>query len=114
MYMHPKDLQWETSKVEGISSKDLLGHHNGSFKMIRLKPNSVYPVHHHPKKTEFVYVLYGTLEATIGEEQLIGNEGAFFQFPVGVKHGLKNIDEEETVLLVGAIQENDLVGSRPL
>lgn len=102
--MQTKEMNWETSKVNGIFSRNLLDDKNGTFKMIKLAPNSTYPIHRHPDKTEFAYVLQGTLAATIGEEEFTGEEGAFFTFPVGTMHGLRNMDQDkETIILVGSI-----------
>lgn len=104
--MQTKEMKWETSKVNGIFSRDLLNDKDGTFKMIKLSPNSTYPIHRHPNKTEFAFVLQGTLTATIGEEEFTGEEGAFFTFPVGTMHELKNSDQDkETIILVGAIMK---------
>lgn len=99
-------LDWMGMKVNGIFSKDLLSHENGTFKMVRLEPQAKYPIHQHPDKTEFAYVLEGVLEATIGENVYTGEPGAFLTFPVGAKHGLHNPTDKETVVLIGAVKDS--------
>lgn len=98
-------LDWESTKVEGIESKALLSLEGGTFKMIKLRPKASYPLHQHPDKSEFVYVLEGILQATIGDEVYTGGSGVFYRFPVGNKHGLHNPGETETIILVGAIKD---------
>jgi quercetin dioxygenase-like cupin family protein len=101
------EMKWEKSKVDGVTSKDFLKHPNGTFKIVKLAPQATYPIHHHPKKTEFAFVLSGSLRATIGEEQYTGGRGSFYRFPVDEKHGLHNPGDEDTVVLIGDFQERE-------
>jgi quercetin dioxygenase-like cupin family protein len=103
--INTQQLAWQGVPVKGFESKMLLELGNGTFKMIKIEPGMSYPLHHHPDKTEFVYVLEGTLGAAIGEENFVGSTGMFYRFPVGLKHGLSNPGDTDTVLLVGAIKD---------
>lgn len=100
-----QDGFWKAMPIEGIAAQELIERVNGTFKMVKLQPGAVYPLHVHPDKTEFVYVLEGILEAAIDENIYVGEAGMFYQFPVGKKHGLKNPGTKETLLLVGAIRD---------
>lgn len=98
-------MEWSSMPVKGFEGKPLLDHKNGGFKMVKIQPGAAYPLHRHPNKTEFAYVLEGTLEATIGDTEKIGTAGFFYQFPAGITHGLKNPGETETIVLIGALSE---------
>lgn len=98
---------WKSMPIEGIVAQELIEKTNGTFKIVKLQPGAIYPLHVHPDKTEYVYVLEGTLEATIEETKFVGETGKFFQFPVGKRHGLKNPGGKETILLVGAIRDEE-------
>lgn len=97
------ELTWEASKIQGFSAKQLLNLPQGSFKMIKVDPNSHYPLHQHPKKTEFVYVLEGEVQITNNGETLLGAKNDFFILPHAVKHSINNVFENQCILLVGAI-----------
>lgn len=101
-----QDLPWAEMPLAGFSGKGLLDLPNGSFKMVKIEPGSEYPIHKHPDKTEFAYVVAGTLEATIGDQVTQGESGAFFIFPVGERHGLKNPGSVDTLVLIGAVKDN--------
>lgn len=99
------NLQWNPMPVKGFEGKPLIDHKNGGLKMVKINPGSEFPLHQHPDKTEFAFVLEGTLEATIGDTKNIGKAGTFFQFPVGITHGLKNPAETDTIVLIGSFSE---------
>jgi quercetin dioxygenase-like cupin family protein len=46
-------------QVKGFSGKDLLQLSNGTVKVVRIEPMSVYPEHVHPDKTEYAFVMEG-------------------------------------------------------
>lgn len=104
-YIKTDQMEWKTMPVQGIYGKELFNQENGSFKLVKLEANANYPIHQHPDKTEFAYVLEGELEATIGENVYTGTTGAFFTFPVGNKHGLHNPTQKLTVVLIGAVKD---------
>jgi quercetin dioxygenase-like cupin family protein len=99
------NMEWEPMPVTGFAGKPLMTHKNGGLKVVRIQPGAEFPLHQHPDKTEFAYVLEGTLETTIGEKIYTGKTGSFYQFPVGVSHRLKNPAESETVVLVGSLKD---------
>lgn len=101
-------LKWEAMPIEGFEGKNLLSLKQGGFKMVRIQPGAKFPVHQHPDKTEFAFVLEGTLEATIGDEVYLGEKGMFYQFPRGCKHGLKNPGDVETIVLIGALAADEV------
>lgn len=97
-------LPWISGKVEGFLSKNLLDITNGGVKIIKIIPFSKYPIHTHPDKTEFAYVIKGNLKMIIGDETLDGQEGDFFVFPKTIKHSIESNSKSESLLLVGAIK----------
>ncbi|HJV45964.1 MAG TPA: cupin domain-containing protein [Bacillota bacterium] len=109
--VNPQQLSWKAMAVKGFEGKGLIDLSGGGLKMVRLQPGATYPVHQHPEKTEFAFVLEGTLEATVADQVYIGQRGMFYSFPVGIQHGLRNPSEEETVLLVGAIKDTESLES---
>lgn len=104
-YVNAHQLGWNDMPVTGIAAKDLFAHENGTFKVVKLEPYAKYPIHQHADKTEYAFVIEGVLEAKIGENKYIGMPGAFFTFPVGIKHGLHNPNEKQTVILIGAVKD---------
>jgi quercetin dioxygenase-like cupin family protein len=103
-YIKPNTLNWELTKIKGFASKQLIDLANGGLKLIKVEPNSIYPFHNHPDKTEFIYVLEGTPEITIGDQQHQGERGDFFILPQTVLHSIKNNSDAHCILLVGAIK----------
>jgi quercetin dioxygenase-like cupin family protein len=100
----PDLLNWETTKIKGFSSKQLIEMKNGGLKLIKVEPNSSYPLHNHPDKTEYIYVLKGLPEISIGEDDFTGKEGEFYILNESVKHSIKNNDSKDCILLIGSIQ----------
>ena len=98
-------MEWQAGKVKGFSGKDLISLENGGVKMVRVDPYAEYPVHLHPKKTEFVYVLEGMPTITINEEEYKGEKGDFFILPDSLRHSIANPTINECLLLVGAINK---------
>jgi quercetin dioxygenase-like cupin family protein len=100
----PDLLNWENTKIKGFSSKQLIEMKNGGLKLIKVEPDSSYPLHNHPDKTEYIYVLEGVPEIIIGEDHYTGKKGEFFILNESVKHSIKNNDSNDCILLIGAIQ----------
>jgi quercetin dioxygenase-like cupin family protein len=100
----PDLLNWESTKIKGFSSKQLIEIKNGGLKLIKVESGSSYPLHNHPDKTEYIYVLEGMPEIIIGEDQYTGKVGEFFILNESVKHSIKNNDSKDCILLIGAIQ----------
>lgn len=57
-------------------------------------------VDYHHEGEEFVYVLKGKLEVTVGEHVNTMEEGESLHFNSGIRHKLKSISDEQTELLV--------------
>jgi len=99
-----KESQWQPGGVDGFSSKDLLNKNNGAVKLIKVGSKATYPIHLHPDKTEYIYVLEGNATITIGDKSKIGERGDFFVLPAAIHHNIVNHSEEECLLLVGSIK----------
>lgn len=91
-------------QVKGFLGKDLLQLSNGTVKVIRIEPMSIYPEHLHPDKMEYAFVIEGNPEFEINNFCFEGQPGDFFLFPVGEKHSIKNNTQKECCLLIGAIK----------
>jgi quercetin dioxygenase-like cupin family protein len=57
-------------------------------------------VGYHHEGEEFVYVLTGKIEVTVGEHENILEKGDSLHFNSGIRHQLKNISDETAELLV--------------
>lgn len=104
-HIKTEKLNWEASKIEGFSAKQLLNLSNGTFKMIKVEPHSSYPHHQHPDKTEFVYVLKGNVQIINGEKTEHGAINDFFILPCATMHSISNLSDHDCILLVGAIKQ---------
>jgi quercetin dioxygenase-like cupin family protein len=94
-------------RVPGFFGKALIETDSGSLRLVKIEPQSAYPVHRHPDKTEFAFVLQGVLQAEIAGEVYTGERGTFYRFPCGSLHGLKNPGQEETIVLIGGLKERE-------
>lgn len=103
----PEKLDWKSGKVNGFFSKQLIDMENGGLKLIKVEPASEYPLHFHPDRTEFIYVLEGAPGITIADKYHTGNQGDFFILPRSVKHAISNKHSSECILLVGAIKDTN-------
>ncbi|HNP18780.1 MAG TPA: cupin domain-containing protein [Fulvivirga sp.] len=99
------DLEWTEGNVKGFLGKQLIDQKNGTFKLVKVNPKTSYPLHRHPDKTEFAYVIEGHPEFEIDSDQYQSKVGDFFIFPIGKRHAIRNNTEAECQLLVGAIME---------
>ena len=97
-------LQWSEGTVKGFLSKELITRQNGGFKLVKVAPNTSYPVHLHPDKTEFIYILEGNPDFEIDTTHFTGGKNDFFIFPANVKHAIHNNSGSEIILLVGSIK----------
>ncbi len=100
----PNDLNWTEGKVKNFFGKGLLDLKNGSVKLVKINAGAEYPLHIHPDKTEYIFVVQGELSCTIGEEKCKGKVGDFFIFPQNIFHALANHSQHECIVLVGAIK----------
>lgn len=99
------DLDWKEGKVKNFFGKELINLENGSLKLVKIASHVEYPLHVHPDKTEYCYVLEGQLSCNIGEENFNGSAGDFFIFPCNTHHALANHSNEDCIVLVGAIRK---------
>ena len=102
-YKKIDELEWSTGRVKGFSGKSLIDLKNGGFKMVKVDALSSYPLHLHPNKTEFIYVLEGEPKIVIDSHSYNGSKGDFFTLPSAIKHSIENPANSECLLLVGAI-----------
>jgi len=101
--IEPETLPWTEGRVKNFFGKDLIQLKNGGLKLVKVAAGAVYPVHQHPDKTEYAYVLDGRPAFRIDEMVYQGSTGDFFIFPSKVRHAIINESSSECLLLVGAI-----------
>ncbi|HUM97666.1 MAG TPA: cupin domain-containing protein [Chitinophagaceae bacterium] len=99
----PENLEWKEGKVKNFFGKELISLKNGTLKLIKVAPQASYPLHHHPDKTEYAYVLKGSPEFEISGEHFTGKPDEFFIFPQNENHTILNKTDETCLMLVGAI-----------
>jgi quercetin dioxygenase-like cupin family protein len=97
-------LEWKSGQVKGFSGKEFLQLNNGSVKMVKIDPLAFYPIHVHPDKTEYAFVVTGNPEFLIEEETYLAKPSDFFIFPNNIKHAIKNNTAVECYLLIGSIK----------
>lgn len=102
--INSKNTECLPSQVKGFSGKDFLQLSNGAVKLVKIEPMSSYPEHIHPDKTEYAFVLEGSLEIVIDGLLLVGEVGDFFIFPSQIKHAIINNTSHEASLLIGSIK----------
>lgn len=100
----PDQLDWATGKIKGFHGKQLIDTENGGIKLIKICPQSYYPEHMHPDKTEYAYVLEGNPVFEIDNISYTSEPGDFFIFPSKMQHAITNKTSTECLLLVGAIK----------
>lgn len=98
-------LEWAGGKVKGFYARQLLDLENSTVKLVRVDAKADYPLHRHPDRTEYAYVLEGNLEFMIGNETYSGTSGDFFIFKKMIMHAIHNKTDKTGTLLIGAIKE---------
>lgn len=98
-------LDWTGGKVKGFYGKQFIDLDNGTVKLVRVDPKADYPLHRHPDKTEYAYVVDGSIEFTIDDKTYCGASGDFFIFKKMTMHAIHNKTDKTGTLLIGAIKE---------
>lgn len=98
-------LEWSAGKVKGFYGKDFVQMEKGSLKLVKVDAHATYPMHIHPDKTEYAYVLEGNPGFEIDNKPYTSEIGDCFIFPTGIKHSIINNTAEDCLLLVGAIAD---------
>ncbi len=106
MTVHTSQLPWEPTPVTGVTVKELAHYSEGTAKLIRLAPGAEYPLHRHPQRTEYVYVLAGTATLTVADDTHDAQVGDFTLMPADTPHALANYTTFEALLWVGAIMHS--------
>lgn len=98
---------WEqvSKAIEGISQQWAVKKDNGTVKFLKFDPGKAYPKHHHPDRTEWLYVVSGEMIAQIDDEVHRLKEGEHAIFPVNTEHSLK-AGNNGAIILVVAMLEN--------
>jgi quercetin dioxygenase-like cupin family protein len=99
-----REQPWTEGRVKLFSGKELISQENGGLKLVKVEPGASYPLHVHPDKTEYAYVLEGSPEFSVGDETHSSQPGEFVIFPANVKHAIRNKTRSGCVLLVGSIK----------
>ncbi len=102
-FIHTRELPWQSTPVKGVTVKELVHQPHGTAKLIRLAPGAEYPTHQHPDRDEYVYVLSGTLTASVFGEPYEALPGDFTLVPKGTPHALANYTDQDVTTWVGAI-----------
>lgn len=65
-----------------------------------LEPNQTQSVHAHQGADKFYFVLEGSGQFTVGDQEQTASAGSLVVAPAGVSHGVKNTGSERLSLLV--------------
>ena len=104
-FKKPSQMEWLSGKIDGFYGKDLLNEENGGLKLVRVDSLASYPIHLHPDKTEYIYVLEGNPTISIGDTIAVGEKGDFFTLPYSMEHSIENKTETECLILVGSVKK---------
>jgi quercetin dioxygenase-like cupin family protein len=98
---------WEqvSKAIEGIFQQWEIKNNNGTIKFLKFDAEKAYPRHHHPDRTEWLYVISGEMIAEIDDRTHNLSEGEFALFPLNSEHSLK-AGRDGAVVLVVAIYED--------
>jgi mannose-6-phosphate isomerase-like protein (cupin superfamily) len=66
-----------------------------------LKPGEVHILHHHPKASEFYYVIEGSSEIMVDDETRQATTGMAVYMPAGAKHKIVNNTDKTCTILFG-------------
>jgi len=91
--------------------KDLERHHNVVIKKIYVKPFKRISLQKHAHRDEFWYILSGSGEVIVGDENLLANPGVSFIIGRGMVHRITAKSDGITFLEVqeGECREDDIV-----
>ncbi len=78
---------------------------HGGLKLVKIAPSSSHPPHQHNDKTEYIYILEGSLNIVIGNNRFTGKKGDFYLLPQSVKHSIENTLKVDSIILLGNIAE---------
>jgi mannose-6-phosphate isomerase-like protein (cupin superfamily) len=81
--------------------EDLTGARSGCVFHAQFPPGASHEAHSHPNADEFYYVISGRAVAGAGHEELQVGPGSLHYVRAGVNHWLRNVDEQEPVVIVG-------------
>ncbi len=101
-------LEWTIGKVKGFYAKQFINLDSGTVKLVRVDAKADYPLHRHPDKTEYAFVVDGNIDFTIGNETYSGASGDFFIFEKMTMHAIHNRTDKAGTLLIGAIKEDKI------
>jgi len=65
-----------------------------TFGLVRIDPGKSNPLHMHPNCEEYLYVLSGSCEKTVGDKTVVLNKGDVVRIPQGVPHKAKALGDE--------------------
>ncbi|MCL4458773.1 MAG: cupin domain-containing protein [Chloroflexi bacterium] len=69
------------------------------FNAFNFRPRQILPLHKHPTTDELFYVIEGTGEVTIGNEQRTIGPTSVIYGPADVWHGIVNAGEDDMVVI---------------
>lgn len=86
------------SFIHKVNSKDT----NGVFAVLEIitPPGGGIDVHLHEKEDEFVSLLEGEIEVTLGGQTMKAVPGVMALLPRGIPHGFTNVGETESRIIV--------------
>ncbi len=102
-----KEMDWVEGNVKNYFNKPLLSVDNGAIKLVKIGPDTAFPVHHHRDKTESVYILSGNPTLYIDSVEYNANPDEFYVFPLGIDHAIRNNTNSDCVLIVNAIKNKN-------
>ena len=101
------EAPWEpvSKTIDAIYQRWVLRKNSGTVKFLRFEPDKAYPEHHHPDRTEWLYVDSGEIIAEIDGHVQNLKEGDHAEFPLNCRHSLKAGPNGSTVIAVALFEK---------
>jgi oxalate decarboxylase/phosphoglucose isomerase-like protein (cupin superfamily) len=94
-------LQFDWGTIQMLSDGHSTGAESSSFGLVHIEPGDGHERHNHPGSDEIIYVLVGTGEQMLNDEEAVAiGPGDCMYIPSGVYHGTENTGGEVMRLLV--------------
>ena len=98
--LRTKFNQMDWGSMEWLVDDSLFSGADMSVALMILSKGEMAPCHSHPNCHEFIYLIEGNIEQTLGEEKRTLKAGDSVLIPAGTAHGSRNIGSEDARMMI--------------
>jgi mannose-6-phosphate isomerase-like protein (cupin superfamily) len=91
----------DQGRIQGLLGASTVGSKDVNFGLARIAPGEYHLRHHHPKGSEWYFILSGTGIVHLNDDRVRARPGTAIYIPAGTIHAVLNDGEEELELLWG-------------